>query len=181
MLITILNVEIQAKTKGKNQWKEAEIAYKNENGQVQSKKVMSFGAQADGFKLIEKAKSGDVLEIETVKNEAGYWDWVGGSATNMKGDTQAPASTAKGGASKPYVDNRETQQERALRQVLIVRQNAITNAIVFGNNNDVSRLDQVLLHAEQIEDWVLRPMVEGLGQAVKKDKSLVEMEDDIPF
>mgnify|MGYP003353238654 CR=1 FL=1 len=61
MNITLLNVTINTKpTKNGKSYQEADVAYKNNSfqGKVEGKKVMSFGATAEAFKVLAQAQPG---------------------------------------------------------------------------------------------------------------------------
>jgi hypothetical protein len=149
MQIEIINVGAPEKAPGKN-YKFLEVAYKD-NGAVKGKKLMDF-ANPQVFKDIQEYKQGDMVEVLTVKNDKGYWDWTGFqegltpvSATqpNVGGTTEKP---------KP-VSNYETKEERAARQVLIVRQSSLSNAIAFSEGKKVNQAD-LLQIAEEFAEWV---------------------------
>ncbi len=168
MFIDVLSVSVEDKGK----YKVAEVAYKGSDGKVTSKKVMSFGAAAEVFKLLSNSKGGEKYEITANKNDKGYWDWV--SAKPSTGAAQATTVSAAGSAPRSTY---ETAEERALRQVLIVRQSAINAAIEFEKANNPKgglSLSNILEVAKAFENHVFgRSNSTGVA-------ALVEMEDDIP-
>lgn len=135
MNITILSVDIKTVPTAKGSYQKAEVAYKNNSyqGKVEGKSVMSFGAAAPSFKVLQSAQSGETYEVEIVKSVAGYNDWVG----MTKADAGAPspqaapagAGTINKTTSTPVRSTYETSQERAEKQVFIVRQSSISAAI----------------------------------------------------
>lgn len=130
MNITLLSVDIKTQpTKNGKSYQVADVAYKNNTyqGKVEGKKVMSFGATAEAFKTLAVASPGESYTVEVVKNAAGYNDWV----SMVKGEANAaPAAPAasKAPTAAPK-SNYETSEERAQRQVYIIRQSSLTNAI----------------------------------------------------
>ena len=79
MNITILNVAVPTQpTKTGKTYQIADIAYKNNTfqGKVEGKKVMSFGAQAEAFKVLATAQPGDIFNVTVGKNAQGYNDWI---------------------------------------------------------------------------------------------------------
>jgi hypothetical protein len=153
MIITLVDVSTPQVTKtAKGQYQAIEVSYKNEQGQIQGKKLMSF-SNPGVFKAIQEYAKGDVLDVEATKDDQGYWQWKSVS----KSDGTAPAPTAKAPTSGGKVtgSNYETSEERAKRQVYIVRQSSISSAIdlLKSNGNDV-KVDNVLSVAKQLENYV---------------------------
>ena len=76
--IQVLSTSVETKPTTKGSYQQLEVAYKNLTfqGKVEAKKLMSFGAGAESFKVLSTAKGSDVFEIETVKNDKGYIDWI---------------------------------------------------------------------------------------------------------
>lgn len=158
MIITVLNVELGKGAKNGRAWETAEVSYKDENGKVTSKKLMSFnGGVFDTFK---SASSGMRFDVASVKNDKGYWDWV--SAQEVSGAPAAgPIADApqpgNGGKVNTYNDPRETKEERARRQTLITRQACLNSAIAsLGSNVGDLSPDAVMNRAFEFERWVNR-------------------------
>ena len=51
-----------------------EVAYKSD-GKVTGKKLMDFASKA-AFDLLLNAKQGEVFDVESEKNDKGYFDWI---------------------------------------------------------------------------------------------------------
>ena len=109
------------------------------NGNTDGKKLFDFTAKAVWGTLLA-ANPGDVFEVERKKNEKGYWEWIGISASTKAATDAAPqtATSPTTSAARPAnavgkaterVGSWETPEERALKQVYIVRQSSIANAI----------------------------------------------------
>lgn len=157
-----------------------ELAYKNDEGKVQGKKIMPFGESKPVFEALSAAASGDVFNITLFKNEGtGYWDWT--AAKKSTGDTQEEQSAAitttrsstPGG--KVTGSNYETPEERAKKQVMIIRQSSISNALTYLNGSARS-ISEVLQVAKEFENFVL-----NLGQTPTATQEILNMENDIPL
>ena len=153
MLITLVDVSTPQVTKtAKGQYQAIEVSYKNDQGQIQGKKLMSF-SNPTVFKAIQEFAKGDVLSVEASKDDQGYWQWK----SVQKSDGTEPVKTASSSTSGGRVtgSNYETPEERAKRQVYIVRQSSISSAIdlLKSNGNDV-KVDNVLAVAKQLEAFV---------------------------
>ena len=113
MLINIVDVGAPNTHAAKNgrSYQSIEVTYKNEQGQVANKKLMSF-SNPSVFNYIKELEKGAQVNVTTTKDANGYWQWTG-----IGGDN-APATQA----SKPQVGGRvtgsnyETKEERAARQ-----------------------------------------------------------------
>lgn len=133
MNITILSIDIKTVPTAKGSYQTADVAYKNNSfqGKVEGKKVMSFGATKDSFATLAQASPGQTYEVTIVKNDKGYNDWVS-MAQAQPGAPSPVAPTATGTTGKPAAasprSTYETPEERAQRQVLIVRQSSLSSA-----------------------------------------------------
>ena len=167
MQITVLSASVEDKGK----YKQLEVAYKGQDGKVSSKKIMSFAAP-DVFKTLSSSKQGDEFSVVTVKNDKGYWDWTevtqgtGGGAVKSAGATASPRSTY------------ETPEERAARQVLIVRQSSVSNAIEFYKLNAKKQPapQDIVELAKFFENYVY-----GKNATPATEGGIAEMSDDIPL
>lgn len=168
MQIEVLSTSVEDKGK----YKQLEVAYKGGDGKVSSKKIMSFAAP-DVFKVLANSKQGDFFDVTTVKNDKGYWDWT--SATNGSASGFVKAATT---SSPTPRSTYETAEERAARQVLIVRQSSVSNAIEFYKLNAKKQpsTQEIVEVAKFFEDYVF-----GKNTTPKSDGGLSEMTDDIPL
>jgi hypothetical protein len=149
MQITIIDVSqntLASKT-GKT-FEQLEVAYKNDQGQTQSKKLVSF-SNPEVFKVAKTWEKGAVVDIRAIKNEkTGYWDWIG------FGQGDAPVATTTGSTAPTRVTGStyETKEERAARQILIVRQSSISSAVeLLGPGKSVA---DIIATAKQFEEYV---------------------------
>lgn len=162
MQIEVLSVAVEDKGK----YKVAEVAYKGQDGKVTSKKVMSFGASADVFKQIKDAHQGAKYDVTTIKNAQGYWDWTAlgpGGATGVTTSSPAPGASPR--------STYETPEERATRQLLIVKQSSVNQAIELIKLNNPKggvTIENVLGVASRFEDHVFG-----------RSNSITDLESDV--
>lgn len=132
MQIQIQFIDVSVEDKGK--YKMAEITFKDlAKGQTSSKKLMSFSNPVV-YKTLVDAKKGEVYTIEMQKNDKGFWDWTAAStATGVNtASGGSPETTTKASGSSGFASPKstyETPEERAKKQVYIVRQSSISAAI----------------------------------------------------
>ena len=158
-------------TKNGRSYQSMEVTYKNDSGQVQSKKLMSF-SNPDVFKQAKEWQKGDTVDINTQKDDNGYWQWISIGADAI---AQASSNTSNTTSKTTRVtgSNYETKEERAQRQVMIVRQSSISSAIsaltAEGKRPSVA---DILGMAKEFENYVMDN---------KSVDSVADMEDDIPL
>lgn len=194
MKIKIIDVELSSATDKKGKpYQIVEVSYKNLTfNKVESRKIMPFGATADTNKLLAKAQAGEFYEVEVVKNTAGFNDWVSAKLTDEATPDSAPqasparkmesptSAASSGYATQPVKSTYETPEERAKKQIYIVRQSSITSAMSFFELNKAKSVStqQVLEVAKEFENYVF-------GISLPKDSgpvtSFEDMEDDIPL
>ena len=172
MNITILNVEVATKpTKTGRTYQEANVAYKNNSfgGKVEGKKLMSFGAQADAFKVLVEAQAGQTFEVEFQKNAAGYNDWVKiERSTEFAAPNKPQPNVAQGAVlgapqSSSTRPTYETPEDRAQKQVYIIRQSSVSTAatiLAVGSKSPI-KTESVIQEAKKIEDYVLGKVSPG--------------------
>jgi len=171
MQITVIDVtENTRKSDSGRTFQQLEVAYKNEQGQPQLKKLISF-SNPNVYKAAKTWVKGDVVNVTTVKNEkTGYWDWVGLEGDGAVGEIkQASATVGTSTGTRVTGSNYETKEERAARQVYIIRQSSLSTAVeLLGQGKSV---EEVINVAKQFENYVF-----------SKDKgidAINELEDDI--
>jgi hypothetical protein len=110
----------------------ADAAYKNNSfqGKVEGKKVTQYNEAA--FKVLADPSSiGKTFEVEIEKKD-GFNNWVSMKQVGAGDVAQqvAPAAPrAASAASTPVRSTYETPEERAIKQVYIVKQSSVSNAI----------------------------------------------------
>jgi hypothetical protein len=174
MLINIVDVgtpSTKASSNGRS-YQEIEVTYKTENGQVSNKKLMSF-SNPSVFNHIKGLAKGDAVNVTTVKNAKGFWDWTGiGNEGDAPVATQNKPTAAQAGG-RVTGSNYETKEERAARQVYIIRQSSLSTAVeLLGQGKSV---DEVIATAKQFEAYVF---AKDLNPT--KEVNFDDMEDDIP-
>ncbi|HET8685392.1 MAG TPA: hypothetical protein VFM18_01860 [Methanosarcina sp.] len=184
MRIKVINVDIEQKDNGKGRTYEiAEILY--QAGDRKSEfKMLSFSNPA-GFKMIKDAKKGDEFDVTVTKNDAGYNQWAdvkpaGAGPTEIGGSTPVSDSKPKsfgGVQGRDY----ETKEERQQRQVLIVRQSSLTNAISVLTTGVKAPPDPEAVKklAQEFVDFVFGN--DAKFENVEQPTGLLDMEDDIPY
>jgi hypothetical protein len=128
MLITVNTVEVKKMPKG---YQVAEVGFTH-NGEAKARKIMSF-ASPKVFSTLTQMVSElpKDVNIRMEKNEkSGYWDWLE-VETSLGGGTDGNKSEAKAPAGRVTGSNYETKEERAKRQVYIIRQSSLANAIAY--------------------------------------------------
>lgn len=150
MQIQILSVTVNTVPTAKGSYQVAEVAYKDEAGKVSGKKVMSFSNQKV-FDALKIAQAGEVYTVASEKDAKGYWQWTSiskGADTSVK-----PQATSNPSPKSNY----ETPEERAQRQVYIIRQSSLTNAVslLAATGDKKATPETVIAIAKQFEAYVL--------------------------
>lgn len=184
MQITIIDVsqEVQTKT-AKGGYGSIEVTYKDSYNKVANKKLMSFN-HPEVYKAMKAAQKGAVLEVETKKNDAGYWDWTAISPTGAS--SQVPsASTVNAGSSTGGTSRGgtyETQEERAKKQTYIIKQSSLSNAVETLSVGAKAPLkpEDVKKVAQDYVDWVLGTDVRK-ELTIGKDSLEDDFDNDVPM
>jgi hypothetical protein len=206
MQIEIVANPVNTVPTAKGSYQVIELAYKNKSFQdkLEGKKIMSF-TNKEVFNALKESKFGDIFNVTRVKNDKGFWDWTavrGGSmadsASNSVGTNDVPAtsnfvsSNMTSAATSGYVKGTpspkstyETTEERAARQVLIVRQSSISSAVEFAAANKIKDEEEVIRLAKRFEAFVFGKEVTtyqtGQSEVLEPPKNFFEdMADDLP-
>lgn len=178
MIITIIDVSEPSEmpTKTGRTYQTIDVTYKDDQGQVKAKKLVSFN-YAEVFKAIKVAVKGTKLNIVTQKNEkSGYWDWV----DIAKEGTPVASTPTETRGGRVTGSNYETHEERAARQVYIVRQSSISAAVALlsvGAKSHASPED-IISVAKKFEAYVF---ASNEAESLSGVDALIAMEDDIPL
>lgn len=188
--IQVIATAIETKPTTKGSYQQLEVTYKDlDKNKVGSKKIMSFTKPETIFKTLSVAKGGDVFDIELIKNEqSGYWDWTNVAKSSAQSQdapttrTSAAAGTAGASTTK---GGWETPEERAKKQIYIVRQSSISaavNALSVGSKVH-PKAEEVIEYARTLEAYVFES---DSAQAVaRQDVGSVpkfdDLEDPLPF
>ena len=196
MQIEIVNVSVSTVPTAKGSYQVADIAYKNKSFQdkLEGKKVMSF-TNKEVFTTLSNASFGDVLEITREKNDKGYWDWIAVNGSGAGLNEANPIVPQKGaGVSAPMPgkaatpspkSNYETAEERAARQVLIVRQSSVSSAVDLAVANKIKDPQAVVEIAKVFEAYVfdkeVKPVAADPVQPEPPAGFFDDLPDDLPF
>lgn len=172
MQVQIRNVNVEWAGEGRKKYGKAVVEYAY-NGEARKQNVMSF-SNPDVFKKVQEL-TGQTVEVELAKNDKGYTEWrsvntsSGATGTGASPNGSAPATTRVSGS------NYETKEERAARQVLIVKQSSLSAAIAILTPGAKAALDKdaVIALAQGLTDWVF--------SKENDDTGFDTMSDDIPF
>ena len=153
------------KKKGKGTYGKLTVTHKTDEGKIEAKACMDFATPKDVFARLRESKKGDTFAITREKDANGYWIWTGvDTQVSTVGKPAAANSPSVGSYSKPQY---ETADERAARQVYIIKQSSIASAVELLKHKDASP-EQVIAAAQVFVDYVL-------------GKRVQDLDDDIPF
>lgn len=178
MQIQIQVLGVMVESKGK--YDQAEVSYKDlGNGKVSSKKLFSFNNK-EVYNLIKGARTGEIFTIEMTKNDKGYWDWIKANVTTNVSTTNTPSPDQPTSRATPSPKSTyETAEERAQRQVMIVRQSSASTAVqALKTDKKALTADEVITFAKKLEAYVM-----GLDTDIVPLDQLpaIEDDDDIPM
>lgn len=184
MQINVINVANQTVPTAKGSYQALEVTYKEvATSKVGSRKIMSFvNDSKQAFEALSAASNGEVFDIamvkQTGKDGKEYWVWT--NAT--KGAAGGQASVGSSGTSQQSNSNGtvakgnwETPEERAKKQVYIIRQSSISSAIsaLAVGSKTAAKPDEILSLAKRFEDYVF----DGLTGNIVTDTASLEDED----
>jgi hypothetical protein len=145
MQITINNVDIDRQAK----YSKAIVEYTNQEGKAEKKNVMSF-TNKDLYSTLSAAKPGEVYDVNLGKNEKGYWEFTSAVKTGTSSAGAKPSQTTATPKS-----TYETPEERAARQLYIIRQSNINAAIsLLSVGSKGLKVNDVLVVAKEFENYV---------------------------
>jgi hypothetical protein len=160
-----------------------EVAYRNNSFQdkLESAKINQYSGV---FSKVAGMKPGEAYIITKEKNDGGFWQWEDVVALppgeGFTSATPPTASGSRGETSKtftPVKSTYETPEERAKKQVYIVKQSSLSAAVeVFKHNNPKGAInpDDVITMAQGFVDWVFET------PKLQAAESLANMSDDFP-
>lgn len=167
MQIEVLSVSQPSFTKTeKGGYNKIEVAYKSD-GKVAGKQLVDFGTGKSVYDYFIANKGSGIVEITTEKSGK-FVNWTavatataGTPNTAPQQDTASSASSAGStspatGRGKVTGSNYETTEERAKRQIYIVRQSSVSNAIATLAREGTKALDpaEVITIAKVYEAYV---------------------------
>lgn len=175
--IEVVAVTVQTVPTARGSYAFVDLAYKNKsfNDKLEGKKIMDFTNKAV-FNTLADAKMGDVFDVSREKNDKGYWEWkevTKSSGANVVSTGETPVQVSKPAAVSPK-SNYETSEERAARQIMIVRQSSISSAVAALKVEKAAlKVDEVINFARHLEAYVL----ENRGG----DNPFANVPDELPF
>lgn len=152
--VKIQEVDVEYIKRGKKGWYQATVNYTDEAAEKNfSKKFMSF-KNPDVFKVLQEAAPGQRYEVD-VKKEGDFWEWV---SIEPAGEAKVAVTTPKGRAAGTATSTGrdwETAEERALKQVYIVKQSSIASAIQLATlSPEPYDVNKILEVAQKFVDYV---------------------------
>jgi chromosomal replication initiation ATPase DnaA len=148
MKIKIISTEVVNKGK----WNQVEVTYKNlSTDKIELKNIVSF-SNKDVYNTLKDSNKNDIFDVKAEKNDKGYWEWT---AVTVGVDTPEDVTAKKETGGTPYKSTYETPEERALKQVYIIRQSSIASAIaLLKNDKKATTSSEVLALAKEFENFV---------------------------
>lgn len=164
MRVKIVSVSVETVNSGRKNYRKATVIY-TFNGQARTQNVMDFSNPAV-FKTVaswEGAPPADEVEVEVGKNAGGFNEWrsigaAGSTASASSETSSAPTSAPRSGTYQAPARDFETRDERAARQVLIVKQSSLERAVDIlkaRGFEDELTVEAVTEVAQRLADWVL--------------------------
>ncbi len=151
MNITIIAVDEEKGIPGKKpgtSYDKLTVTYKDQDNKVASKQLFSFTAK-DVYQTLLKAEKGDTFSIDMEK-ENGYWTW---KAVHRQDGTVKSETTVN-----TYKPSYETAEDRAKKQIYIIRQSSISSAVELLKDHGTPEErspEAVLAVAKQFVNFVL--------------------------
>lgn len=135
--ITVLKIDREKQPKG---YVKTIVSYKTDDGKTKGMTILPFKEQEQVAAAFATAQPGDVFNVSFRKNDRDFWEFA--PVPTKLGETkQATMGATSGGTTR---SNWETPEERAQRQLYIIRQSSLERAIQFFDltkNNKASPSD----------------------------------------
>lgn len=167
MSIKVQEVTVETVQKGRNKYQVATVVY-TDGGKNFTKKIMSFSNPAV-FDTVKNAKSGEEYDVKAVK-DGEYWNWASIERAGSGEAKAAVAGTPAATGGKVLGSNYETADERKIKQLYIIKQSSIANAIARAAQHPDPNSVDVLSLAQMYVDFVYGT-----------NETLEQMDDDIPY
>lgn len=172
--VKIQEVNVEFVKNGKNGYEVANVNYIYK-GEAKTTKIMSF-SNPQVFKDVQKLV-GKTVEVDTTQNGK-YTNWAKLTPVADSPDQQ-PSVGGKSDVVKSTAvrSTYETPEERAQRQLMIVRQSSISNALAFvaQQGAEAASIEQVLAVAQEFVDFVYAK------DALPEAERLEDLQDDVPY
>lgn len=157
MLVKVVSVNREdiPNKNGKGTYGKLTVAYRNDQGKLAEKPLLSFTNPAV-FKAFEHAAPGAEINVKSEK-VGDYWNWTAILAENEASSSTPTSNTAsQAPATRVTGSNYETKEERALKQRYIVKQSSISAAVAIltvGAKSAPNAKDVIAL-ADEFVDYV---------------------------
>lgn len=183
--IQIINIDKETRmTKANKPYEVIEVTYKNLTfqGKVESKKLMPFGDTAPAAKTLATATNGEVYDIQWQKDPTGqYNNWTSaapaGAASPAGSPTPQAPRPAQAGQAPVRAWQGESPEERAAKQIYIVKQSSISAAVsaLSVGSKTAPESAAVIKYAQELVDFVFAK------PAPEPDKTgFDDFQDDMP-
>lgn len=183
--IVFLSKREEKKPTAKGSYTILTVNFRDASGKVASRNIMSFVAK-EVFNALQVGKENEIFEVTEDTNAKGYKEFTSAKST---GTFDTPNSGASNGSdtksSSVPKSNYETAEERANRQILIVRQSSLSTAVDYikAVGNVKAKVSDIITIAKQLEGYVfgvsVNDKVESAVKAIQSQRSS-EMDDDLP-
>jgi hypothetical protein len=125
------------------------VVYQDDRGTTKTKNVMSFSNPAV-YDAVQKLNQGDRIEVAYVEGD-NYYNWASIKPVSGQVTGEAAVEQLKS-QSTPVKSNWESAEERAKKQVYIIKQSCLAQAVA---HSPKASIDDVLKTAQIFVDWVL--------------------------
>lgn len=129
-----------------------ELSYKNlQTGKVEGTKIVQYN---NNYKIAAQAQAGEVYTV-TKEKVGEFWNWTSLIKTDAAKAEQAVSSSPVTQAAATVRSSYETPEERAVKQVYIVKQSSIANSVaMLSVGAKKVELADVLSAAQAMTDFV---------------------------
>jgi hypothetical protein len=175
--MTVVQVAPKSATsKAGKPYRLVEIAYKNHSWQdkLEEAKINQYSSV---FSKVAEMQAGQTYNVTKEKDASGYYQWLSverASGTPPVADSFTPpvqgkAIGALASTGNPVRSTYETPEERARKQVLIVKQSSLKEAREFHSVGAKAppALSEVLATAQKMTDWVFEEKPITIGDMVE--------------
>lgn len=165
MQITVISVStpVSIPTGKGRPYRKLEVLHKNDKGYNNTQTLVSF-KNPSVFKTMEGAKTGQIYEVDEIKNEGGFREWKSARLVEAQAEGvvdaglktgELPKVDTTGVATKAPIKVQVTELDR---NRYIVRQSSLERAIETLAGSGSFSVADVTKVAEQYEAWVFRPV-----------------------
>lgn len=149
-----VSITDEKKPGAKQGYQKAVVIY-TYNGEPRKQTIVSF-SNPGIFKQIQELQQGQEIEVDVIKNAGGFNEWKSIATGDSAPAANKGTPTNAAGVTKVTGSNHESKEERAARQVLIVKQSSLSAAVASLTPGAKAPLDpdQVMAIAQNYVDWV---------------------------